>query len=89
MWRFPVWKRTVVMSAGSITHFLLGLVAIWVLAIIAACRTRPTQRPSRDSPQPARIAVADLRDDRETADRVRRPATRPARPRPRACSPAT
>ena len=27
MWRFPVWKRTIVMSAGSITHFLLALVA--------------------------------------------------------------
>jgi membrane-associated protease RseP (regulator of RpoE activity) len=33
MWRFPVWKRTVVMSAGSITHFLLALVATWFAAI--------------------------------------------------------
>src|SRR5919106_3262915 len=24
MWKFPVWKRTVVLSAGSITHFILG-----------------------------------------------------------------
>ncbi|HEX6871170.1 MAG TPA: site-2 protease family protein [Micromonosporaceae bacterium] len=31
MWRFPVWKRTVVMSAGSITHFLLGVVILWGL----------------------------------------------------------
>jgi len=29
MWRFPVWKRTVVMSAGSVTHFLLGIVILW------------------------------------------------------------
>jgi membrane-associated protease RseP (regulator of RpoE activity) len=33
MWRFPVWKRTVVMSAGSITHFMLALVAAWFAAI--------------------------------------------------------
>ncbi|XVU24164.1 M50 family metallopeptidase [Actinoplanes sp. CA-054009] len=30
MWRFPVWKRTIVMSAGSITHFLLAIVATWI-----------------------------------------------------------
>ncbi|GII20620.1 M50 family metallopeptidase [Planosporangium mesophilum] len=31
MWRFPVWKRTIVMSAGSISHFILAFVALWVL----------------------------------------------------------
>ena len=31
MWRFPVWKRTVVMSAGSATHFLLGVGILWGL----------------------------------------------------------
>jgi membrane-associated protease RseP (regulator of RpoE activity) len=29
MWRFPVWKRTVVMAAGSATHFLLGFALLW------------------------------------------------------------
>lgn len=29
MWRFPVWKRTVVMSAGSAVHFGLGFVILW------------------------------------------------------------
>jgi membrane-associated protease RseP (regulator of RpoE activity) len=33
MWRFPVWKRTIVMSAGSITHFLLALAGIWIMAL--------------------------------------------------------
>src|SRR3954454_14038320 len=32
MWRYPVWKRTVVMSAGSITHFALALIAMWFAA---------------------------------------------------------
>ncbi|MFG2036844.1 M50 family metallopeptidase [Dactylosporangium sp. NPDC048998] len=31
MWRYPVWKRTIVMAAGSITHFALALVTLWVL----------------------------------------------------------
>jgi membrane-associated protease RseP (regulator of RpoE activity) len=31
MWRFPVWKRTVVMSAGVITHFALGFLILWGL----------------------------------------------------------
>jgi membrane-associated protease RseP (regulator of RpoE activity) len=29
MWRFPVWKRTVVMGAGSATHFVLGFAVLW------------------------------------------------------------
>ncbi|MCL7457169.1 site-2 protease family protein [Micromonospora echinofusca] len=35
MWRFPVWKRTIVMSAGSITHFALAVIALWIIAISA------------------------------------------------------
>src|SRR3954453_4091043 len=33
MWRFPVWKRTIVMGAGSVTHFLLAIAGIWIMAI--------------------------------------------------------
>jgi membrane-associated protease RseP (regulator of RpoE activity) len=32
MWRYPVWKRTVVMSAGSLTHFVIGFVLLWFTA---------------------------------------------------------
>ncbi|MGN9765726.1 M50 family metallopeptidase [Micromonospora sp. SD12] len=35
MWRYPVWKRTIVMSAGSITHFALAVIALWIIAISA------------------------------------------------------
>jgi membrane-associated protease RseP (regulator of RpoE activity) len=31
-WRRPLWQRTVVLSAGSVTHFVLGLVLLWVAA---------------------------------------------------------
>jgi membrane-associated protease RseP (regulator of RpoE activity) len=30
MWRYPVWKRTIVLASGSITHFALGLVILWL-----------------------------------------------------------
>ncbi len=34
MWRFPVWKRTIVMSAGSITHFILAIVTLWLVFVV-------------------------------------------------------
>ena len=32
-WRFPLWQRTVVLVAGSVTHFLLALVIFYIAAI--------------------------------------------------------
>ncbi|HZM75201.1 MAG TPA: site-2 protease family protein [Candidatus Limnocylindrales bacterium] len=31
MWKYPVWKRTIVLAAGSITHFILGILILWGL----------------------------------------------------------
>lgn len=31
--RFPTWKRVVVLSAGSVTHFVLGIVVVYAMAI--------------------------------------------------------
>jgi membrane-associated protease RseP (regulator of RpoE activity) len=31
MWRYPVWKRTVVMSAGSVMHFAFGIFILWLV----------------------------------------------------------
>jgi membrane-associated protease RseP (regulator of RpoE activity) len=31
--RFPTWQRVVVLSAGSLTHFALGIVLIYVMAV--------------------------------------------------------
>lgn len=33
MWRFKVWKRTVVMVAGSLSHFVLGFVVLYLMAV--------------------------------------------------------
>jgi membrane-associated protease RseP (regulator of RpoE activity) len=60
MWRYPVWKRTIVMSAGSITHFALAIGTLWIAAIFMGL-------PNADYPsseeevraEPAVINVAD------------------------------
>jgi membrane-associated protease RseP (regulator of RpoE activity) len=52
MWRFPVWKRTVVLSAGSITHFILGFVILWITASFIGM-----PNPALAKPQPAVITV--------------------------------
>lgn len=33
MWRFATWKRTVVLAAGSFTHFVLGFVVLYCMAV--------------------------------------------------------
>nr|WP_042185523.1 site-2 protease family protein [Kibdelosporangium sp. MJ126-NF4]CEL16725.1 Membrane-associated zinc metalloprotease [Kibdelosporangium sp. MJ126-NF4]CTQ92046.1 Membrane-associated zinc metalloprotease [Kibdelosporangium sp. MJ126-NF4] len=33
MWRYPAWKRVIVMVAGSVTHFLLGFIILYLLAV--------------------------------------------------------
>jgi membrane-associated protease RseP (regulator of RpoE activity) len=39
-WRFPAWKRTVVLSAGSLTHFLVAILIIYVAAMTAGLPAR-------------------------------------------------
>jgi membrane-associated protease RseP (regulator of RpoE activity) len=34
MWRYPVWKRTIVLAAGSITHFLLAIFIIYGIILV-------------------------------------------------------
>ncbi|MGY0006287.1 M50 family metallopeptidase [Micromonospora sp. I033] len=59
MWRYPVWKRTIVMSAGSITHFALALVTLWILAVSAGL-PNPKFPSTEDGfkAEPAVIALA-------------------------------
>ncbi|WP_430783898.1 M50 family metallopeptidase [Actinoplanes sp. G11-F43] len=60
MWRFPVWKRTVVMAAGSIAHFMLALVGAWVMAwSIGLPNIDLPQSASEQRAAPAMIYVGD------------------------------
>jgi len=57
MWRFPVWKRTIVMAAGSITHFMLAIVATWIAAMTIGLQNLDyPQTAARESTQ---IQVSD------------------------------
>ena len=57
MWRFPLWQRTVVMSAGSITHFLLALAATWIAAMTIGLQN--LDYPQTAAQESTRIEVAD------------------------------
>lgn len=52
-WRYAAWKRIVVMSAGSATHFALALVILYGLAITAGL----PNAAAADQPPPAKLAA--------------------------------
>ncbi|HEX6755852.1 MAG TPA: site-2 protease family protein [Mycobacteriales bacterium] len=54
-WRFPAWQRTVVLAAGSVTHFLLAIVAIFLAAVTLGL---PTDRAVVESVQPCVVPAA-------------------------------
>ncbi|MGI5216213.1 M50 family metallopeptidase [Plantactinospora sp. CA-290183] len=59
MWRYPVWKRTAVMAAGSIAHFTLAIVTLWFAAIFMGLPN--PEFPSTEAGfqnEPARISLA-------------------------------
>jgi membrane-associated protease RseP (regulator of RpoE activity) len=57
MWRFPVWKRTIVMAAGSITHFMLAIVATWIAAMTIGLQN--LDYPQTSAQESAQIQVSD------------------------------
>src|ERR687886_569102 len=58
MWRFPVWKRTIVMSAGSITHFLLAIVGLWgAPAFVGVPNPAYPQTDAQVDAQPSVVAI--------------------------------
>jgi membrane-associated protease RseP (regulator of RpoE activity) len=59
MWRFPVWKRTIVMGAGSVTHFLLAVVALWFAAVFMGLPNPDfPSTPEQFKAEPAVISLA-------------------------------
>lgn len=61
-WRYPAWKRITVMSAGSITHFLLAIVVLYFAAVsvglpfsravIGQIQSCVASQPNKDDPIP-------------------------------------
>ncbi|GHJ49778.1 Zn-dependent protease [Catellatospora sp. TT07R-123] len=57
MWRYPVWKRTIVMSAGSMVHFILAAVALFFVAIFSGLPNPALPRGNEINAQPAVLDV--------------------------------
>ncbi|ROT32768.1 RIP metalloprotease [Micromonospora sp. HM5-17] len=59
MWRYPLWKRTAVMAAGSAAHFTLAIVTLWFAAIFMGLPNPDFPTTDADfRAEPAKIAVA-------------------------------
>lgn len=54
MWRYPVWKRSIVMAAGSVVHFVLGFVILW--AVFAFVPLNDFERLDSAAPQVAQVS---------------------------------
>ncbi|GAA2617534.1 M50 family metallopeptidase [Dactylosporangium fulvum] len=82
MWRYPVWKRTIVMSAGSITHFALALVTLWVLFSFVGVPdiTKINQLPVRVGAVAECISPTYAYDSKTGAQKACDPATDPKSP---------
>jgi membrane-associated protease RseP (regulator of RpoE activity) len=40
-WRKPLWQRTLVLAAGSLTHFIIGFIALWILVSFVGVGINP------------------------------------------------
>ena len=58
-WRKPVWQRTIVLAAGSITHFLIGLVIVWILVSFVGIANPAQAASAQQSVDTARVAVSE------------------------------
>ncbi|MFB9931953.1 M50 family metallopeptidase [Amycolatopsis halotolerans] len=74
MWRFKTWKRTVVMSAGSITHFLLGFIVLFVMAATMGL-------PNVDM-KPIAAQISDCVQNATTVEAANNPVCKPGDPAP-------
>ncbi len=40
-WRKPLWQRTIVLVAGSVTHFIIGFILLWITASFVGIPNAP------------------------------------------------
>ncbi|HEX2145972.1 MAG TPA: site-2 protease family protein [Glycomyces sp.] len=59
-WRKPLWQRTLVLAAGSITHFVIGFIALWILVSFVGVVANPAYADQvTESQEHAKVAVAE------------------------------
>lgn len=61
MWRFTTWKRFVVMVAGSCTHFVIGFVILYLMAITMGL-PNISQKPVVEAVTPCAKNIAGVQD---------------------------
>ncbi|WP_344472618.1 site-2 protease family protein [Glycomyces algeriensis] len=67
-WRKPLWQRTVVLAAGSVTHFIIGFVALWILVSFVGVVANPAHAAAFDESQEnAQVAVSQCVESTDTA----------------------
>jgi membrane-associated protease RseP (regulator of RpoE activity) len=59
-WRFPAWQRTIVLSAGSITHMIIAVLVLYLAAIFAGL---PSDRAVVGTVEPCLVQVGDKNGD--------------------------
>lgn len=80
-WRRPLWQRTVVLAAGSATHFILGFLILWVTAGFVGVSNPAFAEAVDAAPKSTRVSVQSCVVLKEPADRECRPSdpTSPAK----------
>ena len=58
-WRKPLWQRTIVLAAGSITHFIIGLVIVWILVSFIGIGNPERAAAQQSALDTATVAVAE------------------------------
>ncbi|HEX6075060.1 MAG TPA: site-2 protease family protein [Micromonosporaceae bacterium] len=56
-WRRPLWQRTVVLTAGSVTHFLLGFLILWITAGFVGVANPAYAEAADEAPKSTRVGV--------------------------------
>jgi membrane-associated protease RseP (regulator of RpoE activity) len=74
MWRYKTWKRTVVLSAGSLTHFILGFLVLYLMAI--------TMGLPNVADKPVLNSISSCVTGATTLDQLTNPVCKPGDPAP-------
>ena len=59
-WRKPLWQRTIVLAAGSVTHFIIGFIALWILVSFVGVVANPAYADQvAQSQEHSQVSVAE------------------------------
>ncbi|MFC4336734.1 M50 family metallopeptidase [Salininema proteolyticum] len=58
-WRKPLWQRTIVLAAGSITHFILAFVILWTIVSFIGTPNPAAAQSYQESQDTATVGVSE------------------------------